>query len=421
MERWGVLFLVLGGALALHAGPRHKAAPRAKRSLIPPPPGVLHDYPLANFPPDWEIVYHHPFSQPMQPKDIFPRTGECLLWATKSDPYSDTYSLAAIGDREKIEEALDMDHMGNLTTVFENGLFWYMGPTNEWLFAGIAELNEIQGTPALGDSTCIADCNSRISWIVNSTFGGYFRSGDQGFSLGVPVPLSNDWRKVVAYGPCEVFAEDPEPARPPRGHGDPHMTNVKGEKFDIFRTGNIVLLQVPQAVREVTSTELQVVANIMPMRNLTCSPIFIGMVEVSGSLLGGATIQIAPDQSKPHRPILVASNTDAERKLFGNVSLSNTRNHNLVVTVSTADATAQITVWQRIKPKYDFHYLDIEATGIEAFGTDIGGMLGYDSHADISKKRPECYNRKEANQQQLISNAHVKPPGKHFNILNERH
>mmetsp|Transcript_103822 Transcript_103822/g.293850 ORF Transcript_103822/g.293850 Transcript_103822/m.293850 type:complete len:1077 (-) Transcript_103822:104-3334(-) len=81
----------------------------------------------------------------------------------------------------------------------------------------------------------------------------------------------------------------PTPAPTVSARGDPHLVNLHGEHFDVNHGGDFTLLRIPQAQSEPPMVKLK--ASVRPEHGRPCTT-YITEVEVSGSLLGGRTLQV---------------------------------------------------------------------------------------------------------------------------------
>jgi rRNA maturation protein Nop10 len=159
----------------------------------------------------------------------------------------------------------------------------------------------------------------------------------------------------IAYTPSPT----PSPPTDVSAVGDPHLSNVRGDHFDIYEPGKFVLLQVPQGA-EPASTMLLVDADAVRMRD-PCS-VYFQAVTVSGSWTNRSEpIRFSADpHGKPR-------GADWKRWMqFGTVELKVTYH------------------------KKEFEYLNVYAKGVGQTGHAVGGLLGLDEHAAIATRPPHC-------------------------------
>merc|ERR1719374_443716 len=67
--------------------------------------------------------------------------------------------------------------------------------------------------------------------------------------------------------------------------GDPHVTSVTGEKFDLWKTGWSTFVQVPKDVQPNSVSKLVVTGNVLPCGGDKCAPAFLQNVKVTGSMI----------------------------------------------------------------------------------------------------------------------------------------
>jgi len=151
--------------------------------------------------------------------------------------------------------------------------------------------------------------------------------------------------------------------------GDPHVENLKGEKFDILVTGRVKLLEYPR--RAVTSN---IRVNAFIARVGKCEQTFIEQIDITGTWLPEASPDTVTRLSFAARP--------------GN-------NHSFVVRRDQAEwAPAvspvslefpqQFKLEISINQHHRWNFLELHAHGIGSLQDDVGGILGYDSHDTIS-------------------------------------
>jgi len=147
--------------------------------------------------------------------------------------------------------------------------------------------------------------------------------------------------------------------------GDPHISNMRGEHFDIYQPGVQTLLHLPRHAN-LDNTLLFVEADARRMRS-DCD-VYFHTVTISGIL----TNQSSPIKffANPHgNPPGIRWK---EWVRFGSV---------------------EIRVVHRAK---DIDYLDFFAKVDAQVGYDIGGLLGIDDHAAVATRPHECSHRHRA-------------------------
>mmetsp|Transcript_62204 Transcript_62204/g.165542 ORF Transcript_62204/g.165542 Transcript_62204/m.165542 type:complete len:357 (+) Transcript_62204:105-1175(+) len=155
-------------------------------------------------------------------------------------------------------------------------------------------------------------------------------------------------------------AAAPTPA-PVSGVGDPHLTNMYGEHFDLYRSGVNVLLQIPRWTGA-EQTLLRLEADARRMGG-ACSDVYFQIVKISGHW----TNQTAPLE-------FFASSDDKPNHMewtrFGKVELR-------VVNGTTRQGTK---------------YLNVFAKNLGNAGYAVGGLLGGDSNTEAATPDQKCTN-----------------------------
>jgi hypothetical protein len=143
------------------------------------------------------------------------------------------------------------------------------------------------------------------------------------------------------------------------GTGDPHLTNMYGQRFDLYRAGVSVLLQIPQkAARNRTLLILEADAQLI---GTECSDLYFQVVTISGrwtnqsnSLRFFAKSDGKPDSMKWTR--------------FGSISLKVVHGHT----------------------REGVDYLNVFAKNIGRAGYPVGGLLGSDDHTEAATRPLRC-------------------------------
>jgi hypothetical protein len=149
------------------------------------------------------------------------------------------------------------------------------------------------------------------------------------------------------------------------GTGDPHLSNIRGDHFDIYQTGNMALLHLPR-LAEPARTMLLVEADARRMVD-ACS-VYFQVVTISGEWT---------NQSKP---IQFFANTHGTPK------------------------GRQWNQWMHFGPidlKVALHnkgvdYLNVYARNVGHSGYEVGGLLGLDDHTAVAERPRQCDHRHDA-------------------------
>jgi hypothetical protein len=149
------------------------------------------------------------------------------------------------------------------------------------------------------------------------------------------------------------------------GIGDPHLSNIRGEHFDVYQPGNMALLHVPR-LAEPSRTLLLVQADARHMGD-ACS-VYFQVVTISG---------IWTNNSKPIQflanPHGTPEGRDWKRWMrFGPIDLKVSRQHKGV------------------------EYLNIYARNVDRSGYEVGGLLGLDDHEAVARRPRQCAHQHAA-------------------------
>jgi len=147
--------------------------------------------------------------------------------------------------------------------------------------------------------------------------------------------------------------------------GDPHLSNIRGEHFDIYQPGNMTLIHVPRH-SEPARTLLLVEADAQRMGD-ACLVYFQG-VTISG---------LWTNQSKPIQFLASPRDTPEGRtwkewRQFGSIDLK---------------------VVRRTK---GVDYLDIYLRNVGRTSYEVGGLLGLDDHSTVAQMPRQCAHRHAA-------------------------
>lgn len=165
-----------------------------------------------------------------------------------------------------------------------------------------------------------------------------------------------------------IRSDSPTPAPTPSpptvsAIADPHLVNMRGERFDIYQPGNFVLLQLPRGA-EPASTLLQVEAGARVMGG-PCY-VYFQVVTISGAWTNQTEplLFTADPQSKP------STFNSAQWMHFGPVSV-------------------KVIHWRNKAPDF-VDFLDIYAKNVGLTGLTVGGLLGSDDHKELAPRPRQC-------------------------------
>jgi hypothetical protein len=171
---------------------------------------------------------------------------------------------------------------------------------------------------------------------------------------------------------CKASTATPSPTSGPdmvSGIGDPHLTNIAGEHFDIYQPGSLTLMHLPRHA-DSANTLLLVLADAMRMGSV-CS-VYFQVVTISG-LWTNQSSKIRFFASARGTPSGTPSGTDNKQWMrFGTVDLKVTRH------------------------KKGIDYLNVHARNVGHTGYAVGGLLGSDNHAFVATRPRECTHKHTA-------------------------
>jgi len=142
--------------------------------------------------------------------------------------------------------------------------------------------------------------------------------------------------------------------------GDPHLMNIHGQRFDLMKPGEVVLIEVPRG--KPVDDALLIVEATARRLGTECSDMFFQKINVTGSWANDV-------------------------RAGG-------------ITFTAGDETPQILGWTRIGPlelkvargrtSKGIPYLNFYVKHLGHAGHVVGGLLGEDDHTDAATPGPEC-------------------------------
>lgn len=152
--------------------------------------------------------------------------------------------------------------------------------------------------------------------------------------------------------------------------GDPHMVNIKNERFDVRKPGQHVLLQIPRLAAQADSL-LRVDAMIRNHKN--CKIQYIKRLNITGqwaeaNRTGG--IIFDPDVPNPWKATAELPHA-VKTVVHGNVTLK------------LGPVGLQV---QYVYTKKGFGYLNFHADSLGELHMPVGGLLGLDDHEEATKE-----------------------------------
>merc|ERR1712224_819556 len=210
--------------------------------------------------------------------------------------------------------------------------------------------------------------------------------------------------KLVDFSSCPDGRVAPS-SKSAKGKGDPHMTNVKGQRFDILRAGSASLIQIPPE----SATHLHITGHIQQLDQRMCGHgLFFTQIDVNGDWLNKAiTVKSGNESDKLSFFVMVDGQQVWSRRFKddlgeqGHIVLNHTSNDSkLTITDITSKkqqgvevevSGVKIKVNHMYWPKKKISYLNIDLKGLKSI-QGIGGILGTDDHSDWSAKPAECHS-----------------------------
>jgi len=112
--------------------------------------------------------------------------------------------------------------------------------------------------------------------------------------------------------------------------GDPHVTSVTGEKFDLWKTGWSTFVQIPKDVQPNSVPKLVVTGNVVPYGGDKCAPAFLQNVKMTGSMIEGHEVLVRAGPLDGAAPFGISFdgsdfkpiNTSSSSDIFGGPSFS---------------------------------------------------------------------------------------------------
>jgi len=187
-------------------------------------------------------------------------------------------------------------------------------------------------------------------------------SQDAGFAVFVQGP-------TPAQSLCPTPSPTPSPT-PPTGAsavGDPHLTNVHGERFDLMQAGKHLLMEIPRNIEKTTLLRVDAVAKAMGGQ---CAEIYFQELNITGKWADA--IKTGGFHYQAQEPGVERANWER----LGPVQLKVTNGH-------TAKGT---------------RYLNFYVRDLGHAGYAIGGLLGEDDHSEAEKSPTACLGLTALNQ-----------------------
>eukprot|EP00450_Noctiluca_scintillans_P001307 CAMPEP_0194501876 /NCGR_PEP_ID=MMETSP0253-20130528/23411_1 /TAXON_ID=2966 /ORGANISM="Noctiluca scintillans" /LENGTH=292 /DNA_ID=CAMNT_0039343927 /DNA_START=50 /DNA_END=928 /DNA_ORIENTATION=+ len=212
-----------------------------------------------------------------------------------------------------------------------------------------------------------------------------------------PTPLST--KGPVTRPPSPL----PTPSPSSEAVGDPHVTSLTGQKFDLWRDGWSTFVRVPD--RE--QVKLLVRGNVQAYGEGGCAPAFLHDMELSGSWLGDTTIFVRAGSLESTAPFAVSVNgssfmeiTDISGTEFlstpgvsvrGEITQDEPEWGPDAKVVIKMDQ-AEVALKQHTEGRGDESrsMLDLSVGGLDAVEGTVGGWLGVDGSRNAGQPPAHC-------------------------------
>jgi len=220
--------------------------------------------------------------------------------------------------------------------------------------SNVNQKTEIWTTMAAGDTQYIAEATM---WI-------HVCSLDSATYAKVSV---SDTSQALAIAGCSA---------PASATGDPHLQNIHGERFDLMKPGNHVLINIPRG-EPAENALLRVQADARQVGR-SCSDMYFQKVNITG------TWAEAKQAGGYHHVASNAAGKTAGWIAFGKVELKVVQGHT----------------------QSGVEYLNVYVKHLGQAGYLVGGLLGEDDHQDVTVPQAWCHHRTA-----LTSGKNMQSPG----------
>jgi len=206
-----------------------------------------------------------------------------------------------------------------------------------------------------------------------------------------PLPSEEPTTTTTTPAPESSPVSSP-PSSPPKpsASGDPHLVNIRGERFDIYKLGQVEFLRVPyqSSKQEANFTAQAFIQDVAGSTSRCKESRYITSMIFGGAWLGNHNLEVLMDRG--HMKVLfggVQMKPSLQPIPMGGMVQVHMRDETqLLVKIGAA----KIVVSRDIQPVHFF--LNVQATSLGKLGYRIGGLLGEDDNADVSTPPAECRN-----------------------------
>jgi hypothetical protein len=188
------------------------------------------------------------------------------------------------------------------------------------------------------------------------------------------------------------------------------LKNLKGEKFDVKQTGNMLMFEVPRGTRDdPDNLNLSVRADIQHYGKAKCGPTFITKIQLAGKWLGKPVEVQSGPLVEPHSKSknafgikmgeIFKTHADFKarnqlkhvggQKISEEALITTYGNRTFIVKANVL----KVVVSQRTRKTQDY-LLEIMIKGVGKLGVEVGGLLGLDDHEEEVKPSEVCQKRR---------------------------
>jgi len=199
------------------------------------------------------------------------------------------------------------------------------------------------------------------------------------------------------------------PSVGPSSIGDPHITSVTGEKFDLWKLGWSTFLQVPQVPKQDEGVKLLIRGSVEKFWGVdACAPAFLDQVHISGSWAGNRTVHIFSGSLESDKNFTVSIDNGPRLKIddADGTTFHSDPHVSVTGTIVSQDPTlwrpdamvvldvggVKVEVVQHTEGRFEesMAMLDISVPAIDQISETMGGWLGVDGAEGAGEAPPEC-------------------------------
>jgi len=195
----------------------------------------------------------------------------------------------------------------------------------------------------------------------------------------------------------------------PSSVGDPHITSVTGEKFDLWKLGWSTFLQVPEQAETDNDVKLLIQGNVQRFWGSDeCAPAFLDQVHISGSWAGNRTVHIFSGSLESDKNFTVSIDNgprlkidDADGTTFlldphvsvvGEIVSQDPKlwRPDAMVVLDVGGVNVEVVQHTEGRFEESMAMLDISISDLDRISETVGGWLGVDGAEGAGEAPPEC-------------------------------